>query len=139
MTRINLVDPSELMDQHLIREYGELPRIFGNVMRAVESGKSPRHFKIPSKFVLGTGHMTFFYNKLLFLEKRYDAIVQECVRRDVNITFPYLKSEFREKIPSVWWGDYTPTNEAIALSIARIQEKLDMRPGWYRHYGQIAN
>ena len=26
MTRINLVDPKELSDQHLIREYNELPR-----------------------------------------------------------------------------------------------------------------
>ena len=40
MTRINLVPPKELTDQHLMREYQELPRIVGLVRKAIHRGKS---------------------------------------------------------------------------------------------------
>ena len=33
MTRINLLPPSQLADQHLIAEWRELPRIFGLVKK----------------------------------------------------------------------------------------------------------
>lgn len=55
MTRINCVPVEELTDKHLLAEYRELPRIF-NLARAVEDA--------PTEYVLGTGHMKFFYDKL---------------------------------------------------------------------------
>ena len=136
MTRINLVPPVELMDQHLIREYGELPRIFGNVMKALANGKRVKDFKIPKDYVLNTGHMTFFYNKLLFLEKRFASIVIEMRRRGFRTTYTTLKPEFRETIPAEWWGDYTPTERGIELSKARIAEKIAMKPEFYKYYGK---
>ena len=136
MTRINLVPPVDLMDQHLIREYGELPRIFGNVMKAVEAKKRLHNFKIPPDYVLGTGHMTFFYNKLLFLEKRFASIVAEMHNRGFRTTYTTLKPEFRETIPAEWWGDYTPTEKGIELSKTRIAQKIAMKPWLYKYYGK---
>lgn len=41
MTRINLVPPKELTDQHLMREYQELPRIVGLVRKAIHKERKP--------------------------------------------------------------------------------------------------
>jgi deoxyribonuclease V len=39
MTRINLLPPSELADQHLLAEWRELPRIFGLVKKKLTENK----------------------------------------------------------------------------------------------------
>ena len=73
MTRINLVPPAELCDQHLLAEHRELTRI----PNAVAKGKY--HLKgQPAEYKLGEGHVRFFFNKLAFLKKRYDALHAEC-------------------------------------------------------------
>ena len=73
MTRINLVPPEELCDQHLLAEHRELTRI----PNAVAKGKY--HLKgQPAEYKLGEGHVRFFFNKLAFLKKRYDALHTEC-------------------------------------------------------------
>lgn len=46
MTRINIVPPEELTDQHLMREYQELPRILGLVRKALAKGKTPADFNL---------------------------------------------------------------------------------------------
>lgn len=63
MTRINLVPPSELCDQHLLAEHRELTRI----PNAVAKGKF--HLKgQPTEYKLGEGHVRFFFNKMAFLK-----------------------------------------------------------------------
>ena len=67
MTRINVgIQPVELTDQHLIAEHREIKRI----PNCVAKGKYNME-GIPDKFKLGTGHVKFFYNKLLYLKFRY--------------------------------------------------------------------
>jgi len=134
MTRINLVDVRTLTDQHLQTEYRELPRIFGNVRKAISAGKTwTKDYakKAPKEFVLGTGHMTFFYNKLLFLAKRQEELIAECLKRGINITFT-TGIDYSD-IPSSWLNDYVPTHKAIALSQERLNEKIMMQPDWYRY------
>ena len=81
MTRINLVPPSELCDQHLLAEHRELTRI----PNAVAKGKF--HLKgQPAEYKLGEGHVRFFFNKMAFLKKRYDALHAEC--RVQPVVFP---------------------------------------------------
>lgn len=41
MTRINVIEPSRLSDQHLGAEYRELPRVFGLVRDAIARGERP--------------------------------------------------------------------------------------------------
>ena len=118
MTRINLVDPSTLHSKHLLAEYRELPRVF----KLVEAAENRRaDVRIPSEYVLGTGHVTFFYNKLTFLARRFHAIVLECQARGFNIA--------HTQVPTVcvcnsWWQDYSPTPQAIALNAARIKDRM---------------
>jgi len=134
MTRINIVPPEELTDQHLMREYQELPRILGLVRKALAKGKTPADFKIASDYLLGAGHVTFFYDKLSFLKKRQDSLIAELIRRKYNIA--HRDGLDLSGIPIEWINDYSPTAMALSLSRARILEKIMMKPDWYKYYGK---
>lgn len=116
MTRINLVPPSELCDQHLLAEHRELTRI----PNAVAKGKfnlqgQPRDYK------LGEGHVRFFFNKMAFLKKRYDALHQECLARGFNVQ--YIFPQDLPQDPNLWL-DYDPTETALALNRDRIELRM---------------
>ena len=93
MTRINLVDPSELMDQHLIAEYREIRLLCANLKRTLNSKHGFQPKKVPSKFTLNSGHVYFFYNKGAYIHKRYEQLKEEMRNRkfDPNTISP-LKS-----------------------------------------------
>ncbi len=118
MTRINLVDPSTLHSKHLLAEYRELPRVFKLVEAAEKRGAAVR---IPSAYLLGTGHVTFFYNKLGFLAHRFQLIVAECQKRGFNIAHTQVPTV---DVSQKWWQAYVPTPEAIALNAARIKDRM---------------
>lgn len=134
MTRINLTLVSELADQHLMAEYRELPRVFGAVRKHVQNGKKLKDFKISSVFILGTGHVTFFYDKLEFLRKRQINIIAECLKRGFKIQD--TTAQDISDIPVEWRNDYIPTSDALKISQARLDEKIAQRPQWYKHYGK---
>lgn len=130
MTRINLVDPAILKPDHFAGEYTELPRVFTLVLNAQNKGKIPADFKIPPKFTLNKGHVTFFYDKLSFLHKRYLAIIREAKNRNINVNYRMVDSilaEYHTDIHSHWKGEYTPTHEDIYLSMSRLvtMSKID--------------
>ncbi|UNI73057.1 endonuclease [Escherichia phage CLB_P2] len=134
MTRINLTLVSELADQHLMAEYRELPRVFGAVRKHVANGKRVCDFKISPTFILGTGHVTFFYDKLEFLCKRQIELIAECLKRGFNIKDTTVQDI--SDIPQEFRGDYVPHEASIAISQARLDEKIAQRPTWYKHYGK---
>lgn len=82
MTRINgNIKPKDLLDKHLFAEYREMIRIPNHVFNNVNKiNKS----KIPKNFKLGTGHVTYYYNKLKFLHKRFLNVVDELKYRGYN-------------------------------------------------------
>ena len=45
MTRINLINPEKLTDQHLLAEYRELPRIFWIVRKKISENKEIKVWK----------------------------------------------------------------------------------------------
>ncbi len=134
MTRINLTLVSELADQHLMAEYRELPRVFGAVRKHVQNGKKLKDFKISSVFILGTGHVTFFYDKLEFLRKRQIDLIAECLKRGFKIQDTTVQDI--SDIPVEFRNDYVPTPDALKISQARLDEKIAQRPQWYKHYGK---
>ncbi|MGC7559181.1 pyrimidine dimer DNA glycosylase/endonuclease V [Pasteurella sp. PK-2025] len=120
MTRINLIPPNELCDQHLLAEHRELTRI----PNAVAKGK----FNLigqPEDYKLGTGHVRFFFNKLTFLKKRYDLLHQECLARGFNVQYIWPTH-----LPDnqALWLDYTPTAQALAANRQRIAERMPAKP-----------
>ena len=117
MTRINANIPhAELCDSHLLAEHREITR----VANTIKSGRAIIK-DIPKKFTLGTGHVKFFYNKVGFIQKRYNSLYNECVARGFNIE---SKHDSFEDIPNHLFKDWEPTEEANLLIRQRIKERL---------------
>lgn len=117
MTRINLIDPKFLCDQHLLAEHRELTRI-PNCLLTGKYSLEGKH--IPTSYVLGTGHVTFFFNKIDFLFERYLQLHQECLNRNFAVTwkFPTLLS-FKDSDNI----QYTVTKQDRSLNKARLIER----------------
>ena len=125
MTRINLVPPLELCDQHLLAEHRELTRI----PNAVAKGKFNLQGQ-PADYKLGEGHVRFFFNKLAFLKRRYDELHLECKARGFNVQYIWP-----ENLPqnAELWADYQATSEALALNRERIALRLPIKARFTPH------
>lgn len=120
MTRINLVSPKELIRQHLIAEYYELPRVF-KLARQCDNA--------PEKYKMGKGHVCFFYDKIIFLTFRYKALIKEMKRRGYSPD-PQKYNKiiaFAESLPEKLQNNYSPTYKEIAISRERLQEKIKQK------------
>lgn len=127
MTRINVVEPSELTNKHLMGELHEITRVYGLVRKAQDRKINKYNFKDkikqPSAYTLGTGHVYFFYDKLGFITERYYALNREAVKRNFNVN-PIAKEQLLYGIQQWWFGDYHPTQEALEINRERIAERL---------------
>jgi len=126
MTRINCVPPSELTQQHLVAEYRELPRVFGMVAGMIERGiETPADAIIPLTYRMGTGHMKFFCDKLEYLVQRQRALVDEMIARGYNPQHRNPEKLRDVGIPREWYNPWSPDERALAISRARIEERLN--------------
>jgi len=132
MTRINLINPEKLTDQHLLAEYRELPRIFWIVRKKISENKE---IKVWKKYKMWTWHVIFFYDKLLFLQKRLEKISSECKKRNFKISFTEKINldEFPENLKK----DFSPSKRDLEISEKRIKEKLDSKKNFYKYYWKI--
>ena len=131
MTRINLVDPSELSDQHLVAEYREIFMVGSSLQRSLKSKNWEKTLaNIPKKYTLNKGHVTFFYNKGKYLYKRYKLLIKEMKNRGMN---PDSERKFKtEQWPDELFNDWEPELDDYKVIRARIKEKIEMKPDWYR-------
>lgn len=122
MTRINVVPVQELSQQHLIAEYREIMRLPNNLKKALNRKSKPFSFdEIPSQYVLGPGHVKFFFSKMQYLEQRFEQLVTEMHRRGYSPNYTD-SSMFRNCLPE-FYNNYTPTELAIKLNRDRIKER----------------
>ena len=129
MTRINLVDPNMLTDKHLLAEYRELPRVFTAVKTAIAKGNCPADYNIPQRYKLGTGHVTFFYNKCTWLASRYCQIVAVLKDRGYSLDSTLWQSvlnEHNKQITDAWKQPYAPQPEDIYLNMARLTKRSQL-------------
>lgn len=124
MTRINCVPVEELHDKHLVAEYRELPRVFKLMRKAQARGEAPTDGRNPREYVLGTGHVRFFYNKGLYLLRRQKALVAEMQRRGFNPQFTDPSELLPDGLDLWRMMDWTPDEKALALNRSRIAERL---------------
>ena len=121
MTRINVVPVQELSRMHLQGEYKEITRVFALSRKAqfdVMKGKR----KLPLEYTLGTGHVLFFYDKLLFICNRYEELCQEMKRRGYNPN-QIPRDSLMDKINPMMYNDYQVTEEALRINRKRILER----------------
>lgn len=131
MTRINLIEPKKLYDQHLIAEYREIFMVPAALKRSLKATNGARLDHIPKSFTLGKGHVRFFYDKGKYLYKRYALLRAEIIKRgfkpDIHRKFP--KEIF---IENKLFNDWRPDKLARAVIIQRIKQKIAQKPTWYR-------
>ena len=131
MTRINLVAPIELSDQHLVAEYREIFMVGSALQRSLKSPSWERtRSNLPNKFTLNRGHVMFFYNKGKYLHKRYLDLIKEMIYRGMK---PDPNRKFKiDQWPKDLYNDWIPDDEDIKLIQIRIREKISQKPLWYR-------
>ena len=128
MTRINLVDPRQLADQHLVAEYREIFMIGSALQRSL--GSKAGVTDIPKNFTLNKGHIKFFYDKGKYLSKRYNCLIEEMKLRGMS---PDPSRKFkREQWPDELYNDWQPTARDIEIIKQRLQQKISEKPDWYR-------
>lgn len=133
MTRVNLIDPNYLADQHLLAEIRELPRCITYVEKTILKGSYP---DIPERYTLGAGHIKFFFDKVEFLRKRQIDLVYAWYKRGFSLSFDIDKWEERcNKVPSTLRKDYTPDSEELMINVLRIKERMMQKPSFYKYWG----
>ncbi len=133
MTRINTLDPVELMDQHLLAEYREIFMVGSALQRSLRSPNwNPN--KIPIKFTLNKGHVTFFYNKGRYLHNRYLQLIVEMKKRGM---VPDPTRLFKHwQWPDDLYGDWEATEADQQIVRERIALRISDKPEWYKYYGE---
>lgn len=126
MVRVNLINPKNLADQHLVAEYNEILMLLGYVRL------HPEIKDIPKRYILGKGHIKFFKNKLMYLKKRHELIKKEMKRRKFKNNVTIDLSKFNK----VLRGDWKPHKEDFVIIKERIIWKLNNKPEYYRYCGQ---
>ena len=131
MTRINIINPSELTDQHLVAEYREIFMVGSALQRSIRSKNwEINKQELPKEFTLNKGHVKFFYDKGKYLHKRYLDLIKEMKRRGMN---PDPNRKFKvNQWPKALYQDWQPTSKDIEIIERRIQEKINQKPNWYR-------
>ena len=128
MTRINVIDPRKLTDQHLMAEYRELPRVF-----ALSGAAIDRNVKVPKNYTMGAGHVKFFYDKTPWLAQRHSLIVNELKRRGYNLGFTLSLVPVEGYPPSNW----SPSLVDVEVNMERLRLRLREKNGtFYTHYKQ---
>jgi deoxyribonuclease (pyrimidine dimer) len=125
MTRINLIPTAELSDQHLVREYNELPRC---IKQDLNVSDAPRVYK------LGSGHMKWGRLHIKFLLDRYALLCKEMEYRGFKVNYPHneLCKYAEENVGKHLMNDYQPSEKDIEVSRSRIVEKIEKKHHWYR-------
>lgn len=102
--------------------------MFNLVRRYVAQGGTPEQLRQEGQsanYVLGKGHVRFFYDKLLWLSWRHIYLVNEMVKRGYDPQFfENLRVTFRD-IPTEWWNDWEPDTRARLINRERIHDRLN--------------
>lgn len=137
MTRINLVPPEELTDQHLFAEFREIKMVPKSLARSLQArGLAGVVKMVPAAFTLNAGHVSFFYDKGAYLAHRYETLRIELQRRGVqfNRAAQFDPDGVFELHPSLN-QHWRPTEQALELIRARIANRIALKPTWYRMHG----
>lgn len=132
MTRINIVPPTELTDQHLVAEYREIFMVGPSLQRSIKS-KAGVH-GIPNRYTLNKGHVKFFYNKGKYLHNRYLSLIAEMRDRGMNPNPDRVFSV--DHFPDPYYNDWCPEDGDFDIVRDRIRLRISERPGWYKRNGK---
>ena len=117
MTRINTgLHPLEIPPKLLMAEHREMVRI-----PALARRRNGDFTDCPETFRLGSGHVKFFYPRILYLWRRY-VVVHETLKRVHNYNVTNCSQSFLD-LPRHAYGDYTPSPEDRQILLDRFAER----------------
>ncbi len=134
MTRINVVAPADLTDQHLMAEYRELPMVNAALRRTLGSKRGIRKDQIPKRYTLNKGHVTFFYDKGRFLYDRYHSLIDELVSRNFQV-YPLARKVEWTMFSDGLMSEWNPSAADVSINVERIVERINLKTTWYRYKG----
>jgi hypothetical protein len=76
--------------------------------------------EIPVDYVLGQGHVKFFFNKFGYLKNRFSELVSEMHLRGFN---PSYTDSSIFNVDKNFMGNYKPTTNALKINRIRIKER----------------
>ena len=131
MTRINSdLDPKTLKRMHLVAELREITMVPASLRRSLRTIQSATILtRIPKKFTLNKGHVSYFYDKLRFLQKRFNKLADEMERRGYNPDRSRIKAF--DGFDDMWYNDWTSTAEDDAIVTERINFRISQKPHLY--------
>ena len=98
------------------------------MLKLQAQGKTPADVAIPDHYVLGTGHMKFFYDKISWLKKRYTNLACELIDRKFDISNDLYWSVMNttKDMSEDWFNDYRPAPEDIYLNMVRLCKRSNI-------------
>lgn len=132
MTRINSnIEPKELKRMHLLAELREITMVPAALRRSLRTQSIEKvKSKIPKQFSLNAGHVTFFYDKLTFLQNRFDALADEMERR--GYTPDRTRRIAFDGFDNCWYNDWQATDSDTAIVQERIAFRISQKPHLYK-------
>jgi deoxyribonuclease (pyrimidine dimer) len=128
MTRINLVPPQLLSNQHLIAEHKEILQLNGQFKKSLNNKKGIYDF--PKNFKLNKGHVKFFYSRGKYLHKRFELIQEELSRRGYESKSIFDNSLYVE---NNMYNDWEPKLIDYLIILQRLFEKLETKKSYYKY------
>ncbi|MBU2639066.1 MAG: pyrimidine dimer DNA glycosylase/endonuclease V [Nanoarchaeota archaeon] len=125
MVRVNILNPKQLSDQHLLAEHLE-------IMMLISYAKKNPPKEVPARYCLGKGHINFFKNKIKYLQKRFNEIQKEMKKRGFKPKAKLSVKGVSRKLFKYW----APLAGDKALIKKRILWKIKNKPDYYRYYGE---
>ncbi len=116
---------------HLLAELREITMVPASLRRSLRTKSKEAVLKsVPANFTLNKGHVTFFYDKLGFLELRFISLVDEMARRGYTADFNRIDAfaGFDEE----FYGNWTATDVDNAIVQERINFRISQKPHLYK-------
>lgn len=136
MIRFNLFPPSILPDQSIIAERAELKEPYRRLTYKLTKKLSPEILtEIPDTLNPNFKYMSFFYNKLLYLERRYGEVTEEMSKRGLspNLYVGFFPTNDNKNISSLmvmlpFLNDWSPSKIDLENTKEVILYKLNNPP-----------
>lgn len=126
MVRVNILNPGDLADQHLIAEYAEIMML----MTYIKSYQKVEY--MPEHYCLGKGHQVFFKDKLKYLKRRHEALKEEMRKRGFKPKHSVSLKGYNKEL----LNDWKPGMEDKKIIKKRLIKRIREKPNFYRYHGK---
>ena len=116
---------------HLLAELREITMVPASLRRSLHTKTKEAVLKsVPANFTLNKGHVTFFYNKLGFLQLRFIALANEMARRGYEPDRTRINAF--NGFDKDWYGQWAASDADNDIVQERINFRISQKPHLYK-------